>query len=58
MIKVVIYDEKEQENKSFQDSIGTFYVPDDATKEWVEKNIPPIIRVAQLLAGKIKETGY
>ena len=51
MFKIVIYDENGQ-------NIGAFYIPEDASKEWVEKNIPPNIRAIQLMAGKIDKTGY
>lgn len=50
MIKITAFIEAEE--------IGSFCIPDDASKEWVEKNVPPIIRVIQLLAGKIDKTGY
>jgi hypothetical protein len=49
-MKITIYDGKKK--------VGTFYIPDDASKEWVERNIPPLIRTAQLLAGKIEKTGF
>ena len=51
MIKVVIYNDDEKQ-------IGYFLIPDDVSKEWIERNVPPIVRAAQLFAGKIKETGY
>lgn len=51
MMKIVIYKENGEK-------IGLFFIPDDATKEWVERNTPPLIRVAQLLAGEIEKTGY
>lgn len=50
MLKFVVYDGKKK--------IGAFYIPDDADKEFIVKNIPPLIRAIQLIAGKIKETGY
>lgn len=49
-LKFVIYDGKQR--------LGTFYIPSEATKEYIEKNIPMLVRAIQLLAGKIKETGY
>lgn len=51
MLKIVAYDKDERK-------IGSFYIPEDTSKEWIEKTIPPIIRVIQLLAGGIEETGY
>ena len=50
-MKIVVYDETDQE-------WGKFYVPDDASKEWIEMNVPPIIRTVQLLMGNIDSTGY
>lgn len=50
MLKIVVSEDKKK--------WGTFYIQDDATKEWIEKNVPPIIRAIQLLAGKIEMTGY
>ena len=38
--------------------IGKFYIPNDASKAWIEKNIPPLIQAIRLLAGRIKKTGY
>lgn len=55
MIRIEVYDEAKTAANT---KMGMFYIPDDASKEWVEKNIPPLIRVLQLLAGKIEKTGY
>jgi len=51
VIKIVAYNDN-------GDEIGSFYIPDGVSKEWVERNIPPIIRAIQLLAGKIEKIGY
>jgi hypothetical protein len=56
MIRIAGY--TEDEFGRLEKQIGSFYIPDDVTNEWLEKHIPPIIRVIQLLAGKIKKTGY
>ena len=50
-MKIVIYDEKDKE-------VGRFYIPDDATKEYIERNVPPIIQAIQLITGKIEITDY
>jgi len=38
--------------------IGKFYIPNDASKVWIEKNIPLLIQAIRLLAGRISKTGY
>ena len=59
MLKIVVYDEKDDGiSIPEEQQIGSFFIPDNASKEWIERNIPPIIRAVQLLAGKIEETGY
>jgi hypothetical protein len=57
MLEFKVYD-TEKIVKGKKKEIGKFYIPADASKEFIEKNVPPLIRAIQLLIGKIKETGY
>jgi len=47
MIRFEIY----KDNHS-NDKIGTFFVPDNASEEWLKRNIPPLIHDAQIFAEK------
>ena len=52
MIRIEIFKQETNER------VGTFYIPTDVSKKWIEKTIPIIIQAARLLAEDIKETGY
>ena len=56
MIKIVVFDDDKCKNSP--NGIGSFFIPDNAAKEWVEKNIPFLIQAIRLMSWKIDETGY
>ena len=52
MLRIEIYKDLRKEK------IGLFFIPNDADKEWVEKNVPVLIQSVRLMADEIRETGY
>jgi len=45
-VKVLKVDKKGKD----KEEVGHFYVPSDADLDWIKKNVPYIIRAAQLMA--------
>lgn len=52
MIKVVMYKDGAERMK-----VGEFYVPGDADRDWLRRNVPELIHAGQLMAGDAEPWG-